>query len=80
MKLTAKQKEVIIKMRQGDSLTSTRFIGYTSVTIGKLITPENFVHKNTFNGLWTKKIIVFISKKQMSSTYKLTELGKTVKL
>lgn len=83
IKLSAKQKEVVFKMRSGDELHKTRFIGYSSVTIGSGINKENFVNKNTFNSLWNNKIICISDTPmygRMTSVYKLTELGKTINI
>jgi len=83
IKLSAKQKEVICKMRKGGELHKTRFIGYTSVTIGDGLLKDNFVNKNTFNSLWNNKIICISDTPmygRMTSVYILTELGKTIDL
>jgi len=83
MKITDKQKQVIRRMRQGEILRKTRFIGYTAVFIGEGCTPNNDVNKNTFNGLWSKGIIEYANNKEFgrtSSQFILTELGKTIQI
>lgn len=78
MKLSKQQKEVIVLMRSGETLTKTRFIGYSSVSFSK---PNSFVNKNTFNALINKGLIEFDTKiSHSSSSYKLKELGKNIEL
>lgn len=74
MSITPLQAEIITKMKSGNTLSHSRYIGYSAISFNEI---SSFVHKGSVNALRRKKLIEFDKKISHSTfTYKLTDLDK----
>lgn len=84
IKLSDKQKEVIRLMRDGWLLTKPSLYNRFYDTLKPALEKEGelkYIHSRIFSKLHDFKIISYVgTDKQELSTYKLTDLGKTIQL